>query len=221
MLELQMIWEKVLGQWMELPGYVVDLVTKWLIPFVIVAVVYLFVLFFSNHFAYVMRWLYVLCCVGILIYGYFRGNWSIMWLTGASLLFLLLYKLIVNGAKSIRQRRKDRKFERKALAKAESRRGSFANKKAYSGTPQPVVPEKYVPEKMNNAEINDVIRNEVSGNTGNLTEILDSIGVPRDPLAEIEETKAELSKAVTTAKFDVEAIEAALEKTEQAKGKES
>ena len=59
--------------------------------------------------------------------------------------------------------------------------------------------------------------NEVSGNTGNLTEILDSLGTPKDPLAEIEATKAELNEAVITGKFDIEAIEAALE--EQA-GKE-
>ena len=63
---------------------------------------------------------------------------------------------------------------------------------------------------MNDAEINDVIRNEVSGNTENLTEILDQINVPRDPLAEISETKSELTEAIETAKFDVDAIEAAL-----------
>ena len=119
--------------------------------------------------------------------------------------------MIVALAKHIRRRRKDRKFERRAIERAEKRRGSFETRKAYSGAPKDITPPPYVPEKMDNEEIQDVIRNEVSGNTGNLTEILDNIGAPKDPLAEIEATKAELKETVITAKFDIDAIEAALE----------
>ena len=204
------MWELILSQWQELPAYIPTLIEKFLIPVIIVAVVYLIALFFSNHFAYVLRWFYILACIALLIFGYFRGNYSLMWLVGFSLVFMLLFKIIVGIAKYIKGRRRDRKIERVALAKAEQRRGSFANKQAYSGAPKPITDEPYVPEKMNDAEINDVIRNEVSGNTENLTEILDQINVPRDPLAEISETKSELTEAIETAKFDVDAIEAAL-----------
>ncbi len=217
---LESILQTVLNQWGQLPIYIPELISRHAVLVLITAAVYLIVLLASGHFAYTLRWIYVLISIALLLYGYFRGNYSLMWLVIISLVVLALFKMIVALVKFIRRRRKDRKFERKAIARAEKRRGSFETKQAYSGAPRDITPAPYVPEKMNDSEIQNVIRNEVSGNTGNLTEILDSIGAPKDPLAEIAATKAELNEAVITGKFDIEAIEAALkESTDEQSGK--
>ena len=160
---------------------------------IVAALVYLFSLFFSNRLAYLLRWFYVFACIGFLIYGYFRKNWSVMWIVGFSLLVMILLKLIMNGTKSLRQRRKDRAFERQALEKAARRRGSFKEKQGYSGQVRPTE-NAPAPKPAAKEEIKEAVPETAPLKEQTAPVEIDD--VPRDPLAEIEAVKAELEEAM-------------------------
>ena len=191
----------ILGLLEQLPSYIVNLYNGFRIPLIAVFVVYLIALVFSGHFAYVVRWIYVLACVGALIYGYFQQKYVLMCLIILSLLLMILVKSFVAIVRSVRQRRIDAKIERKALEQAARRRGSFKNKQAYSGQKP-----KENESAMSKEEIEHVLTNVTSENA--LTDLVDD--APKDPLDEIHATKGELHTAAQTARIDTEAIEEAL-----------
>ena len=192
--------ETIMQQWGQLPVYIPQLIKNHSILVIIACVIFLFVLLAHGQFAYTVRWLYVIATIGALIYGYFRGNYSLMWLVAFAFVFLMLFRAIAALIKHVAGRSKDSKFERKALERANKRRGNFEAKQAYSG-PSREAAKAAVPTDGTG----------VTGNTGNIE--LDT--TPKDPLAEIEATKAELNEAAHTAKIDVEAVEAALKAADE------
>ena len=199
--------ETILSQWGQLPIYIPEMIKNHSILAIITVAVYLLVLLARGQFAYTIRWIYVLAALGLMVYGYFRGNYSILWLAAFSLVFMAVFRAVVALGRHIARRSKDRKFEKKALDRANKRRGNFETKQAYSGPSR---------EASKSAQKPGQATGENTGGTGNpITDILEAETAPKDPLAEIEATKAEITDVINTAKIDVEEVEAALKAAQE------
>ncbi len=194
--------ETILAQWGQVPIYLAGAIKEHRAAVIALFIFYLIALIFAGKLGTVFRWIYAIAGIGLAIYAFIRGNWSLLWVLAALLLVMIVYKIIFHSVRAIRQNRIDRKIERQALEKAAQRRGDWRNKQAYSGAPKPIVKDGKNPaHSMTKSEVRDVVENV------SLTDAIDT--APKDPMAEIEAVKAELSAAVEkaiTAQIDTEAV---------------
>lgn len=145
-----------------LPTYIIELVQKYSIAACIAAVVFIFILFFSNKVASFFRKAFVFAVIIICVYAYFRDNWNLMTAAICSVLVLAIVRLIGYIITTIRTNRRNKRIEERALERAAKRRGSWKNKQGYSGARKLIEEPQYVPEEMNKEEIAAVIDNEMS-----------------------------------------------------------
>ena len=139
---------------------------KYALLAVLLTIVYLIVLFLSSKVTRVIREFLVLAAVVTGVVGYFKKRFDLLWLMVILLALLAVVGLLRFLLVTIRQNRINRKIERRALEKAEMRRGSWKNKKGYSG-PQRIDEGAQEPiPAMNEAEIADVVENETSEREG-------------------------------------------------------
>ncbi len=208
----------------QIPAYIEVLYEKHLIFIIVTLVLYLFALIFWNKLANFVRWIYALAAIGFMVYAFFKKNWALMIIVVASILVMLIWRLIGSIVRAAKQRKRDRKIERRALEQAAKRRGSWESRKAYSGTPRPVAPKGHKSASASASEISAAVHGTESvsrpstGMTGalpqetvtqnTLTSLIDN--APKDPMAEIAATKAELSEAALTGRIDTDEIENAL-----------
>lgn len=146
----------------NLPSYGMELFQEHTLVACIAAVVFVFILFFSNQISSFFRKAFVFAVILIGIYAYFKSNWNLLGIVICSLLILLIIRLIGYTIKTIRTNRINKRIEERALERAAKRRGSWTNKQGYSGARKMIVEPEYVPEEMNREEIEEVIRNELS-----------------------------------------------------------
>lgn len=131
---------RIFAAFWDVPDYVRgQLLTKYLVPTVIVALIYLIILFFSTRVVNILRNIYIVVAVAIGVISYFRRNYAMIWLCVLSLVILGVVKLIRHIFVTVRQNRINARIEAKALAKARKRRGSWHNKQGYSGEAKPIV----------------------------------------------------------------------------------
>ncbi|MBE5997047.1 MAG: hypothetical protein E7240_06810 [Lachnospiraceae bacterium] len=214
------MFEFFLLQLKEVPAYLEVLYEKHLIFIIVTLVLYLFALIFWNKLANFVRWIYALTAIGFMVYAFFKKNWALMIIVVASIIVMLLWRIIGSATRAAKQRKRDRKIERRALEQAAKRRGSWEKKQAYSGTPRPVHQKGQANGAAAAAAGSTGAANRPahSGMTGalpqssisqnTLTSMIDD--APKDPMAEIAATKAELSEAALTGRIDTEEIESAL-----------
>ncbi len=203
--------ELFLEQLREVPAYLEVLYEKHLIFIIVTLVLYLIALIFWNKFANFVRWIYALAAIGFLVYAFFKKNWALMIIVVASVIVMLIWRLIGSIVRAVKQKKRDRKIERRALEQAAKRRGSWEAKQAYSGTKPKRDAENTAAPSAAAAESS--AKETVSQNT--LTDMIDT--APKDPMKEIEATKAELSKAAYTGRIDTDEIEAEIRKRAEQK----
>lgn len=144
----------------SMPAYVKYLFTKHTIVACIAVLVFIFVLFFSNKVAKVLRTLFVLSILALIGTAYISDRRPLLCLSIIALLVLIVIRLIRYIITTIRTNRRNKRIEERALERAAKRRGSWKNKQGYSGERKPIVEPEYVPEKMNKDEIENVIKHE-------------------------------------------------------------
>ncbi|MCI1727690.1 MAG: hypothetical protein LKM35_08500 [Lachnospiraceae bacterium] len=151
--------QSVSEQIKAVPDYIKWGFTHQTLIAVIVLAVFIFVLFFSNKVAGILRTLFVIVCIAACAYGAIAKKFDIVWTAFLALVILAIVRLIAYIIHTIRQNRINARIEERALAKAAQRRGSWKNKQGYSGEAKPIV-DDYKPGKMSDDEIKDVIENE-------------------------------------------------------------
>ena len=140
-----------------LPSYITEVVSGPRLPYAIVAgFAFLVALFFSGRIADLLRQLFVLAAVAAAVFAFLTRRYPLFLLCAFLLAVLAVFRLIRWLLITIRQNHINRRIEERALAKAASRRGSFANKQGYSGAARPIVYEPD-PEPMNAGEIREVV----------------------------------------------------------------
>lgn len=131
---------RIFAAFWDVPDYVRgQLLTKYLVPTIIVALIYLIILFFSTKVVNILRNIYIVAAVAIGVIAYFRHNYALIWLCVLSLVILGVVKLIRHIFVTVQQNRINARIEAKALAKARKRRGSWHNKQGYSGEAKPII----------------------------------------------------------------------------------
>lgn len=144
----------------SMPEYVKALFTDHLIVSCIAAVVFVFVLFFSNKAANKLRTFFVLAVLVLAAFALVSKRKPLVCLCIFSLIVLMIIRLIRYTIVTIRTDRRNKRIEERALEKAAKRRGSWKNRQGYSGERRAIVEPVYVPEKMDKDEIASVIENE-------------------------------------------------------------
>lgn len=145
-----------------MPAYILGLIQDHTITFVITAVVFAFIVFFSNKAANKLRTIYILAALLLIVFSFISQSWPRIVLIILSLIVLGILRLIGFIISEIRITRKNKRIEERALEKAAKRRGNWQNKQGYSGARKMIVEPEYIPGKMNREEIEEVIRNEFS-----------------------------------------------------------
>lgn len=153
--------ETVIGQIRSVPDYVKWGFTAHTLIAVIVLAVFIFVLFFTNRAAGILRTIFIIVCIAACVYAAIIGKYEILWTGVFALLLLALVRLISHIIRTVRQDRINKRIEERALAKAAQRRGSWKNKQGYSGEAKPIE-EDYRPGEMTSDEIKDVIENDTA-----------------------------------------------------------
>ena len=117
--------QRIMNAVTQLPDYIRELLTgPYLVYLVLALFVFLVVLFFNGRVAHVLRQIFVIAMVATGIIAYFKRNYPLIWLCLAALVILLIYRLLVYLIITIRQTRINRRIEKRALEKAEMRRGA-------------------------------------------------------------------------------------------------
>ncbi len=122
-----------------LPDYVKQqLEGKWAIPLIAIGVVYLFAVLFNNKVARFLRNVFIfgLALFGVASYFLKRDIWCCAAIL--ALIALIILRLLIYSFVTIRQNRINSRIEAKALAKAKKRRGTWQNRRGYSGKAKPL-----------------------------------------------------------------------------------
>jgi predicted membrane protein len=159
------LMQNILNQLLAMPGDVIAFVQEHLIVSIVVLVLFLFVTIFSNKFASIVRLIYIIASILAMALCFYKKYYSIMWALAALILLMIIVKIIVAVVKNLKVSRSNKQFERKALAKAAKRRGSWQNKQGYSGESKPIVSEEYKPEAMSREEIRNVVGDSAPSKT--------------------------------------------------------
>ena len=118
----------------QVPQYLMTLFTgQYRLYAFLAAAVFLIVMLFTNRVVTVLRDLFVLAAVVWGVVSYFRGQFEMFWICVGALVILAVFRLLRYIIVSITDSRRSRRIERAALAKAEKRRGSWKERKGYSG----------------------------------------------------------------------------------------
>ncbi len=137
--------ERFVEAFYVLPDYFIQTLNgKYMIPAIVAAILLLFSAFFTNKLADIIRGAYVVCAAGLFVFAYLTSRYPLMITIALSILFLGVVRLIRYIWVNVRQDRINSKIEAKALAKAKKRRGSWQNKKGYSGEAKPLVVDEPV-----------------------------------------------------------------------------
>lgn len=152
--------EGILNLLMSMPDYVKAIFTTHTLIACVGVVIFIFVLFFSNRAARILRTLFVLGIITMGCMGFITKAWPQLCLSVLILLLLIIIRLVWHIINTIRTERRNKRIEERALEKAAKRRGSWKNRKGYSGDRKPIAEPDYVPETMGSDEIESVIRNE-------------------------------------------------------------
>ena len=119
-----------------------------LIPCIVTLVVFLIVLLFSGKFIRALRAIYIVAGILGIGYAFFVKEFELIWLILASFLLLIIVRAIISGIRAARENREIAKIEKAALAKSAERRGSWENRKGYSGEERPIAAEEYKPKNI-------------------------------------------------------------------------
>ncbi len=130
----------------NIPDYVLELSQTMLIPCIITLVVFLIVLLFSGKFIYILRSIYVVAGILGIAYAFFVKEYELIWIILASFILLIIVRLIISAVRTANENKEIARIEKEALAKADERRGSWENRKGYSGEERPIAAEEYNPE---------------------------------------------------------------------------
>jgi len=196
--------QSVSEQIKAVPDYIKWGFTHQTLIAVIVLAVFIFVLFFSNKAAGILRTLFVIVCIAACVYGAIAKKFDIVWTAFLALVILAIVRLITYIIHTIRQNRINARIEERALAKAAQRRGSWKNKQGYSGEAKPIV-DDYKPGKMSDDEIKDVIEN-------------DKADLPRGGAAAVAAAAGTVQASEAAADGTVQAAEAPVRAAENASG---
>lgn len=184
----------------SMPEYVKGLFMDHLIVACIAAVVFIFVLFFSNKVANTIRTFFILAVLVLGAIGFVTKRHALLCLCIITLIILIIIRLIKYIIVTIRTNRRNKRIEERALEKAAKRRGEWKNRKGYSGERRPIVEPEYVPEKMDKEEIESIIANEkadrpVEGKAAPVTEELNTEDSEKTEPVKSEPVEAESVKS--------------------------
>ena len=150
----------------RVPDLLRDLYTGKYAPVTIaITVLYLIAIFVNNKVTRVIREILVLAIVAAGVGTYFKRRYPFFWLMVILLAILVLVRLLSYFLVTIRINRRNKKIEKKALEKARMRRGSWKERRGYSGAPREDNAPARLPE-MDRAEIRDVLDNETMEREG-------------------------------------------------------
>ena len=138
---------------------------KYALIAVLVIIVYLIVMFIDNKVTRPIRECLILAASVFAVIAYFKRRYSFVWLMLILLALLLVVRFLCYMLVTIRIRRRNRKIEKRALEKAAMRRGSWKEKRGYSGVRKEDDEPVSMPA-MNRDEIADVLENETSEREG-------------------------------------------------------
>lgn len=151
----------ILDMFRQLPSFFQGAFRGHLIIMIIGIVIFAISLVLTNKLATVCRYIFVIGTVIVSIYAFVTKKSELLFVSILALIVMIQIRVIIYSIRTIRQNRRDRRLEERALAKAASRRGSWKNRQGYSGEARAVV-DDYVPEKMSRSEINDIVKNDMS-----------------------------------------------------------
>lgn len=149
----------------NVPQYCLDFFNKHQLYTVIGLIIFLIVLLLSNKVTHILRELIVLAAVIAGVVGYFTQTYEQMWVSVFVILIIGIFRFLRYLIVTVRQNKIDAKINERALAKAAKRRGSWEEKKGYSGDTKPEDPDE-VPAEMTDDELDDVVENETQGHEG-------------------------------------------------------
>lgn len=202
----------------SMPDYVRYLFTEHTVISIIAAIVFVFVLFFSNKVAKFFRTLFVIAILALVGTAYVTKRWPLMCISFLVLLVLFVFRLIGYIINTIRTNSRNKRIEERALERAAKRRGSWKNKQGYSGERKPIVEPEYVPDKMDKKEIDELIRHEKSAAPIKTTFAEETKTETTKTTAAQETVKATTATATATATTAKEAVKETVEaatKTEE------
>lgn len=156
---------QILNSIENVPQYCLDFFNKHQLYTVIGLIIFLVVLLFSNKVTHILRELIVLAAVVAGVIGYFTKTYEQMWVSVFVILIIGIFRFLRYLIVTVRQNKIDAKINERALAKAAKRRGSWEEKKGYSGDAKPE-DEDDVPAEMTDEELDDVVENETQGHEG-------------------------------------------------------
>lgn len=149
----------------NVPQYCLDFFNKHQLYTIIGLVIFLIVLLFTNKVTHILRELIVLLAVVAGVVGYFTKTYEQMWVSVFVILIIGIFRFLRYLIVTVRQNRIDAKINERALAKAAKRRGSWEEKKGYSGDAKPEDPDE-IPSEMTDDEVDDVVENETRDREG-------------------------------------------------------
>ena len=158
---------KLLNALPELPDLIMSLFSgKYLVFTIIGAVIFLAAALVSTKITQFIRKILIFGGIIAGVICYFKKFYTWVWLIAALLLIMAVIRLLHFLLVTIRQEAINRRIEKRALEKAARRRGSWKEKKGFSGKKKPDDSEPPVVYTMNAAEIDDVVNNETTERQG-------------------------------------------------------
>ena len=104
---------------------------------ILAGVIFIVVLLITNRFTAVLRTVFVYASIAIAAFAFFSKRYALFWVCVLILGILLLFRFIRFLIIYIRETVRNRRIEKRALARARERRGSFERKKGFSGDFRP------------------------------------------------------------------------------------
>lgn len=138
---------------------------KYALAAMLITVVYIVAVLLNNKMTRFLREIIILAASVAGVIAYFKKRYAFLWLMLILLAVLLLVRFLCYMLVTIRIQRRNRRIERRALEKAAQRRGSWKNRRGYSGAPQ-IDEEPVRMPAMDRREIADVLENETSEREG-------------------------------------------------------
>ena len=135
------------------------------------AILFFIVLFFSGKAVTVLRDIFVLASVALGVIAYFKRKFPLVWICVFALILLAIVRLVIYIIISIRDTKRARRIERKALERGEQHRGTWRERRGNSEKEQ-TGPETEKPE-----------RKPQTGSAGNGNAAAEAVRPPESPQA--------------------------------------
>ena len=124
----------LLGAVYDVPDLIRYIFTgKYALAAIAILIVYLIAVLLNNKVTRAIREFLVIAASVAAVTAYFKRRYSFVWLMLILLAVLFVIRLLSYLLVTIRIRRRNRRIERRALEKAAMRRGSWKDKRGYSG----------------------------------------------------------------------------------------